>query len=83
MVLRMAGLASRVYQRPVPSRFCCTTVSFGARGLLILRTQKAREERDQSYYCEFLHGNPLRIGSSSGLSISSLKDLDKDRSLNR
>jgi hypothetical protein len=58
MVLRMARLASRVYQRPVPSRFCCTTVSFGARGLLILRTQKAREERDQSYCCEFVHGTP-------------------------
>ena len=75
MVLRMAGLASCVYQRPVPSRFRRTTVSFGARGLLILRTQKAREERDHSYCCEFLHGNPLSIGSSSRLSISSLKRL--------
>jgi hypothetical protein len=50
----MAGLARSVYQRPVPSGFRCTAMSFSA-SLLILRAQKAREERDHSYCCEFDH----------------------------
>ena len=53
----MAGLASRVYQGPVPSGFRRTTaaVRFRASSLLILRAQKAREQRDHSYCREFDH----------------------------
>src|SRR5579864_5333118 len=51
----MAGLASRIHQGSVPIGFRRAAVCFSACSLLILRAQKARQERDHSYCCEFDH----------------------------